>query len=368
MANKIIHDLCRIAVFSIPVIIAILISELVTIQVYLVPSFGTDNMLALWRILELIPAFIFAYISDKQYRKGALVISHLLGLVSGVAAYLLGYPLWALVLIGLTFNPISVARAALLDNFPQYSSVKLVAITYCAMYIPWIFYDQISTIPLNSIIVFTLIMLFINTVITIVLFEDRKDLTHVNHSLQRAFFNKNVKKMSLMILAFILSQITIEWVWYLIHHYQNANAWLSLTNYGFVIGFACAVLYKKLPHMSIITLAYTTGFGISLIAIIGRAYGLFGCREAVFSSMSYYTVIAGVYLPFVTDGVISLFNPSRKAMASAIVELASRIAVILSYVFILYVAQDYCDSSYFIALLFLAAAFLQRRVEKLPSF
>lgn len=365
--NKSIHEFYKIITFSIPAIVAILISELVTIQVYLVPSVEANHLLASWRILQLIPAFIFAYLSDRQYRKGALVISHLISLVLGVAAYVLGYRLWALIVIGLTFNPISVARASLLDNFPQYSSIKLVAITYFAMYIPWIFYNQISLIPLNYATVFTLVLLFINTAMTIFLFKDRKDLTHVDHSLQRTLLNKNVKKLSLMILAFIFSQITVELVWSLIHHYQNANSWIILTNFGFIIGFACSVLYKKLPHMSIITLTYTTGFGISLVAILGSRYGLFGCREAVFSSMSYYTVIAGVYLPFVTDGVISLFNPTRKAMASAVVELATRIGVILSYICLLYVAQNYCDSSYLIALLFLIAALLQRRAEKLPS-
>ena len=173
--------------------------------------------------------------------------------------------------------------------------------------------------------------------------------------------------MILMIIAFVLSQITFELVWDLLYRSPGKNIWVSLMNYGFVIGFAGAILYKKLPHMSIITLTYTTGFGISIVAMIGNWYGLFGCREGILSSMGYYTVVAGVYLPLVTDGVISLFNPLKKAMASAVVELASRVASICWYIGLFYVLQNYCYSLYLISFLFLLAAFLQRRVEKLHA-
>lgn len=358
-------DLGKVISLSVPTIIAIIISELIILQIYLYKNLETDRFLVLWRIAQLIPVFIFAYISDRQYRKGALVISHLLGLCVGSILWLLGQPFWALILAGLIFNPISVARAALLDNFPQYSSVKLVSITYFALYIPWIFYDRLAKIPLNIFVVVTLILLLTNALITIFLFKDRQDVAKSNHSLHSAVIRNNIQKIVLMIFAFILSQMTIEIVWSLIHHLGDVNEWMDLTNYGFLFGFACAVFYKKLPHMSIITLTYATGFGISLLAIIARKYGLYNCEGAVFSSMSYFTVVAGVYLPFVTDGVISLFNPRRKAVASATIELASLIAVILSYLSILYITENFCYLPSFIALLFFFATFLQRRVEKL---
>lgn len=365
--KKHIYDLFRISLFSIPAVVAIFISELITLIVYLFKPPETDNFFALWRALQLIPVFIFAYISDRQYRKGALVISHILGLILGVAVYLLGFPFWALIVVSLAFSPIPVARAALLDNFPQYSSVKLVAITYFAMYIPWMFFYQFSFVSLNKLIIFTFFLLLINTLMTIVLFRDRKDLTHVDHSLHRTLATQNKKKMILMIVAFILSQITFELIWDLLYRSHAENVWVSLMNCGFVIGFAGAILYKKLPHMSIIMLTYTTGLGISIVATIGNWYGLFGCQEAILTSMGYYTVVAGVYLPLVTDGVISLFNPQKKATASAVVELAARLASILWYVGLFYVLENYCHSLYFISLLFLLAALLQRRVEKLHA-
>ena len=56
---------------------------------------------------------------------------------------------WVLILIAIIFNPTPVARAALLDAFPNYSTLKIVATTFFVIYFPWMFFNELSTIDFN---------------------------------------------------------------------------------------------------------------------------------------------------------------------------------------------------------------------------
>lgn len=364
LERKILFDLYEVSVFVLPAVVALIISQLVTLQVYLWEDPENRKFLASWRALQLIPAFIYAYISDRHYRKGALVVSHVLGLLVGLIFFFLKMPFYALIFIGLTFNPISVARAALLDNFPHYSSLKLVAVTYFALYIPWVVYDQFRQIPLDYLMIATFALLFFNAILTALFFQDRKDLSTVDHSLSHVIPKTRQLNTLLTIIGFLLSQATMEIIWMLVHDTATSDLWMNLTNAGFILGFIGAVLYKKLPHMSMLTVTYATGLGISLISIIGYKSSLFTCTSALFSSMSYYSVLAGIYLPFVTDAVMSMFSPRRKAVASAVIEFANLLAVLLAYAVTIWVTENMCTMLYIITFFFLIASILQRKVEK----
>lgn len=364
---KSIKSIYKIIAHSVPSLIAIAILELVNAEMYYYGPFAEkEHLFTFWNLLQLIPAFAFGYISDRNYRKTALVISQILGLIGGIALYIFGIQPWVLIFVALTFNPMPVARAALLDNFPHYSTLKLVAITFLAQNLPWAFFSKIGSFSLNSLILFTFALLFINIILTYFLFVDRKDLIHrkvevPNHNL----FDKNNRRIAYTLIAFTLSELTFFLVWVFIEHSDNYYVWLNLTTLGTLIGISCAMLYNRLPHLSIITLFYTIGFGVSAVAIFTCITNVFSCGISLLSAISHYCVVGGLYLPFVTEAVINMAGTRHKAIGAAMVESGDTIALVIAP-FILVALGKYPLGILFLTVtLYFCAAILQKRAERL---
>jgi MFS family permease len=356
----------KVLSLAIPTLMAITLAELVNAEIYLHgPVKEGTSMFIGWNILQTIPAFLFGYISDRNYRKQALIASQALGVVGGSILYFFGAQLWVLILIALLFNPMSVARAALLDNFPHYSTLKLVAVTFIAQYFPWLFFNQIQKIMFGQLILFTLIMLLLNLILTVILFKDKRELIHpkirIDYSID---FIKNDKRIVYTLLAFVLSEITFYLTWVYIEYSHDNAVWLDLTTSGTIIGILIVMLYNKLPHMSIVTLLYSVGFGTSLVAILTCALSVFNCEISLLSAMSHYSVIGGMYLPFVTDAVIKMFGNRNKAMGAAMIEFGDAIAVLIAPT--LYVLFNPIPSTilWMILILYIIATTMQKMAEK----
>jgi len=361
---KTIHKMIALAI---PSLIAIILLELINAQIYYYGPFGEkEHLFTCWNLLQLVPAFLFGYISDRHYRKKALVVSQILGLVGGIILYTFGIKTWVLIFIALTFNPLPVARAALLDNFPQYPALKLVAITFLAQNLPWAFFNQIGRFSLNSLVVFTFSILFINVILTYFFFVDRQDLMHPKVKVDHyKIFNKSNRRIAYTLLAFTLSELTFYLVWVFIEHSDGYYIWLNLTTLGALIGIFCAMLYNRLPHMSIITLFYTIGFGISVVAIFTCMMGVFSCGVSLLSAISHYCVVGGLYLPFVTEAVINMVGTRHKAVGAALIEFADTIALVAAP-FILFALSKYPLGILFLtATLCLCAAIFQKRAERI---
>lgn len=314
---------------AIPALIAIALLELVNAEIYYFGPFAVKkHLFTAWNLLQLVPAFVFGYISDKYYRKKTLIVSQMLGLIGGAVLYVFGMQPWVLIFVALTFNPMPVARAALLDNFPQYSTLKLVAITLIAQSLPWVFFKQIGLFNLNTLIVFTFLLLFANIFLTYFLFSDFQDMIHpkikITHS---SIFEKKNRRIAFTLLAFSLAELTFYSDWVFIEHSENYYMWLNINTLGTIVGMSCAMLYNRLPHMSIITLFYTIGFGISIVAVFTCLTQVFNCSISLLSAMSHYCVVGGLYLPFVTEAVIKMVGNRHKAIGAAMVETGDTIAL-----------------------------------------
>lgn len=81
-----------------------------------------------------------------------------------------------LILIALIFNPLPVARAILLDHFPQYSSLKIISVTYLTQSISWILYKQIGSVDSQYIVIFICLVLLLNIFLVNVLFRNSKKI------------------------------------------------------------------------------------------------------------------------------------------------------------------------------------------------
>ncbi len=361
-ANKI----WRIVSLSIPSLIAIALIELVNAEIYLYgPVSDGSTMFILWNILQIIPAFVFGYISDRNYRKQMLVISQALGFFGGIVLFMVGAKTWVLILIAMTFNPLPIARAALLDNFPQFSTLKLVAVTFLAQNLPWVFFKQLSYFSMDSLVLITLFLIASNLVLTSVLFEDRRDLIHPKAQINNSWeFVRNDGRLLYTLLAFTLSEMTFYIIWVYIEYSKGNAVWLDLTTFATLVGILIVMLYTRLPHMSIITLLYSIGFALSLVALLTCGLSVFSCEVSLLSAMSHYSVMGGIYFPFVTDAVIKMFGPNNKAVGSAMVEFGDTIAIFIAPFFNLIFKPSPTEILWILLALYLLATGFQKMAER----
>jgi MFS family permease len=354
---------------SVPLLISIALLQLVYVELNLYGSFfNGGRFFVVWNVLQLFPAFIFAYISDRHYRKGALIASQCLGFLGGSILYFLGAEPWVLVLIGLTFNPMPVAQAALLDNFPKVSSLKLITLTFLAQYLPWVFYEQLGVFSFKTLILFTLVLMLFNIVLTVLFFQDNKDVgsdSFIHKSI--SIFKRIDKILIYTFLAFMFAQLSIYSIWIFMDYSKVDFAWVDITNFAGFVGIFCVFLYHRLPHMSLITLFYTIGFGVFLTLLILCNTEGFHCFSNLLFAMGYYCVVAGMYLPFVTEAVIRLVGARHKATGAALVELADTFAMGVGSVLVAFAIRSPTVIVYCVVLFFLVATFLQKRAERTSS-
>lgn len=349
---------------AIPSLIAISTVEIVNIQVYLSNpiSQGGAFMLFLWISLQMIPGFFFGYISDHNYRKPTLIICQLLGVVGGLILLTFGFEFWVLILIALTFNPLPVARAALLDHFPQYSTVKLVAITYIAQYFPWMFFAFFSKLPNNSVVLYILGILFLNIILTMFLFKDKNKKEHENHETKTEIIRKNPALMYTLI-AFVCAEAGFYLLWAFFEYNPIGHVELSTTNLGTIFGIGIAMLYTRLPHISIITLFYSIGAVVTILAFLHCFGNCASCSNNLFSSMNFYCIIGGLYLPFVTDGVIRMLGARHKAFSSALIELGDTVSAFFAPFLNIFIEQNARNVLISVMVFYIAASLFQKRAE-----
>lgn len=354
--------------FGIPALLAIFLFEFLNAQMFF--SLGEDQSYSFefLRFVHVIPAFVFAYISDKHYRKGALLASHVLGLATSCLLYFFGLHFWTVFLVAIAFNPMSVARASLIDNFPNHSPLTLMAVAFIVKSLPWIgfFWMDVYAINQFNVIQWVLILFFINGLLILVLFQDRKDLFFQTHPMRtQGFLQKVDRRTTFTVMAFILAETTIRMTWGRVWHGgQDVALLISITSVALAIGSMSAMLYKRLPHMSIITLTYVTGVCMMLIAMLGHFFGMASYHYGFVSIMSYYCIIAGLNNPLVADAVITMFGPRRKAMGAVMIDLSEAISLSLGAFAITVVPPSFYTVAVMALMLFLSASCLQRHVER----
>lgn len=348
---------------AIPSLVAIALLEIVNVQVYIHGPISEGSLYILgWLCLQMIPGFVFGYISDRNFRKKALVISQFLGLVGGSILSVFGYENWVLVVIALTFNPLPVARAAFLDNFPQYSTLKLIAITFLAQHSPWVFFNFIAKFDYKVVVFWTLSILAINIILTIFFFTDNYDKKPKKHV---SIFPKKFKIPLLQTLvAFTLAEATFYLLWAHLEVNPFLQTWQSYTTFGTVLGILIALLYNRLPHISIITLFYTIGAGILITVFVGCIFNLSKCNDYFVYAMSHYAVIGGIYLPFVTAAVIDMFGSRNKAFGSATIEFGDTIASFIAPITGFFLKDKIQWIILVTVFLYVLASFIQRSAEK----
>lgn len=365
--QKSLEQIHKLLTHGAPPLVAIVIFEVLDIEIFVHSPVGTnDSLLLLWSILKMIPCFIFSIISDKHLRKITLITCQLLGLTSGFILLHYGLKTWIILLIAITFNPLPIARASFLDSFHRkYSTLKLLAITFLAQFGPLVFHSYFSDIPYEKIIYWSLWALAINIFLTF-LYKDKYDTDKEDISLKITSSISTQKKMALIssLGAFTFAETTFYFLWAYLQYSSNFQSQLSITTMGTIVGVCIAMLYTRLPHISAITFFYNIGAGTTLIALFRCFANPSFCAESLVNSMTYYTLIGGLYLPFVSDSVIDMISARHKAFGLATIELGGVIARALAALISVIVNQHTFFALSIITLLYILASTFQRFSEE----
>ncbi len=348
---------------SIPALIAIIAVESVNVIMFAHgPLSENINFLPIWLILQALSGFVFAYISDKHFRKQTLIATQILGVLGGGVLYFIGMDKWAIVLIALIFNPLPVARAALLDNFPRISSLRLIGITFLAQFFPWFFFRVISSFEYQNVLLIILATLSLNVLFMAFLF---KDIFDINKSHDVVLKKIKRRKVILLILsALILSEAVFYFMWDYIEYLPGEHFYYSPATMGTLLGISIAIIYPKLPHISIITMCYFIGFSIMIISGYIIFYGKGPPENILINSITYYSVLGGLYLPLVTDAVIELLGANHKALGSSLIEIAGTIAALSASLLDLKTTLSPFSILIMFSIFLLFAAVIQKLAEK----
>ena len=343
---------------AIPSLIAIIILGVIRTEANIYGPISQNHFM----LMTLIPGVLFAYLSDQHFRKYTFIISQMLGIIGGIVLTIVGFKFWAVVFIALVFNPLPVARAAFLDNFPQVSALKVIAITFIAQYIPLAFDSIFQTIPYEKVIFWSLIILSINVFFSIFWFRDKFDTPRPTPSF--IHMGKNTSSIFVFLIAFIFAETNFYILWDFLDMNPMFNGSLSKNTASTLLGVSLAALYTRLPHKSVITLAYSIGAGMAFLAFIHCNHNT--CAADFVDSMKYYSLIGGLYLPFVADGVIGML-PKYKAMGAASIEFSDVIATILASLIFSHGTYQISILMLVVTVLFAIATGLQRYAEEIKT-
>jgi hypothetical protein len=355
--------LLRKGLSCIPLLFAILIFEFIKVQITYRKPGNSDFLLNLLLFGQLVPCFLFAYISDKYYRMQALISCHCLGLACGALFYFLGMHTEALILIVLTFTPLSVARASILDNFSHHSYLKLLSLTFFAQQIPWGLFQQIISFPERELIVFTMLLIFINTVLIAVFFKDSKKDLHWHNVTVREALKRNRAPFIYTGIAFVLASLSMRIGWLYAEVFHMTERGIEVLDLALMVGTVITMCYRRLPHMSTLTFCYSIGFGIGIVVILGQYLNAVNAEHSIFNFISFGSVVEGMAFPFALDALISMFGPKNKAIGSAVTEMGTGIASFLA-ITALTLRSTYPEwIIHAMAIFFFAAMLLQMKAE-----
>ena len=287
------------------------------------PIKSSNLYLLLWVLFQSGVGVIYAKISDKKHRKTVLVTVQIAGVFVCASLWSAGDSwLIPLILVG-AFNPLPVAKATLLDNFPQYSPLRIIALTYLFQYFPWSMFNYINSVNVSLFINFQIGILLVNSVLTYFFVKDNYS---IGHRLSQHPSLKGKPKAIGVLVAFMFAEMSFFLIWAVLEHNTKLGIWFAPTTIGTLLGISFVMAYSKITHISIITLSYLGCFGAMILAVyLFYAMGSNGSISAI-SMIASSSLFGGLFLPFVTDAIILHYGGKRKAFAASIVELFDSIA------------------------------------------
>lgn len=355
-----------LVIHLIPAILVISLFEITSIEIYLnTPISDSEIKFFIWRSAQAAGAFLLGYLSDKFCRKKTLVIIQVSGALILPLVLWQNFAIFPLFLIGFFFNPSPIARAALVDNFSQESKAKLIAITYIAQFIPWCFFLFIKSFSATQVVIAILVALVVNTVISLVFFEDRKDKKQKNHpAITQHFIHKKSTKRALYTLSalfpgqlvFFISDTFFE-------HLRSSEGLFSALGIGSLIGVLVGMFYRKIPHLSLLTFCFGIGILLSVIPLITNYLTPSLSIDLPYQLML-FSNLGGFYLPFVFDVVLSATSVNYRGTACGIIDLIISLSSIVGAAIVIFLSPNEISILLMTMILFICATVIQKKGER----
>lgn len=332
---------------SIPALLAILISGVIDVQIIANHPFSNiigeviKNPVAadvirrlLWNILQLIPAYFFGSLSDTYLRRDYLIYVQIFGFIFGLIFLIIGFKSWVVFLFAMTYNPLSVARAALLDNYKKVSSTEIISTTYIFKYLPWIFIVPLTRYPIRSVFYFLVPVLALNVLFTIFLFRDRFDtkkkmeqFEELHKEEKASFIRENKWAILLNVASFAAAETTFYLFWTYLEETPSVQNFLFLSTLLSILGLLVVLFYRRSPTISTVAKLYASLILSSIVlAIILYLFG-YSPKEFLIVVMIFNCVIGGLYISISTGVLIQLSGTKRRATGSAFAETSDVIAL-----------------------------------------
>lgn len=130
------------------------------------------------------------------------------------------------------------------------------------------------------------------------MFKSGPNPVHRHSSSKISYYTIKIdKKFPFTLCAFLLAQICLYATWLYTETSVESLRWNDFSNYAAVVGFFGVLLYTRLPHISIITLLYTIGFGFFMTSVAMRISGLHSCESSLLFGMISFSLVDAMTFP-----------------------------------------------------------------------
>ena len=182
-------------------------------------------------------------------------------------------------LVGLTFSPLPVARAALMDAHERVPMVKIMAFTFFAQWLPWAFYDYITKAPYTLVMLIVLIALLANSFLMIFFKEDIETLKKQMEKKENLPGLSTLGSWKLILFTFIalgLAETTFFLISDKLENDINIRQlwWPSIGAMTFLGNLAIVLFYRRKPSVSILSFSYFLGFCVCASALLSISLGI----------------------------------------------------------------------------------------------
>lgn len=324
------------------------------------------NEADLFGVSVAIGAIGLGFISDKFCRKKTLLFSLFIATPLIILAYFI-HSIWLLIIAGLAFNPLPIVRAALTDNLRQYSKIRLMAIAFFLQFLPDGMYQiYIKFSPISSFYS-VIIGLAIMIISAFIWFQDvRDEAIKLEQSDTTSYFHlfesKKVRLGLYTFLAFIPTQFVFVMAGKAIEIAKHSPDIYSLASGSFAVGALVALLYKRTPHTSILTIAYGFSFMLAVIPVLNEfIYSINLGSQAI--HMISYGAQMGFYIPFVYDVVLSSSKTTHRATACGLLDFVYGLVYIIGMSYFSFLRENMLINILLIPIFFIIAIILQKRSE-----
>ena len=360
-----------IAGHGLPPLLAIVITETVNVEMTAFTPFGHGEFINFfWQILQGLIGWIFGWFSDKHWRKNILIGAQLLGVLGGIMLILFGFHPFVMILVGLTFAPLPVARAALMDAYPHQSMVKIMAITFFAQWLPWAFYGYLTKINYVTVIYFVLAALAINSIFTFFSFkEDIDSIKTQNKQKEELPALRSLNSWKILFFTLIalgLAEVTFFQVGdNLENNNQMRQLWWPSIGFMTFLGNFVAMFYRSRPSISILSSCYLIGACFCVGGIFNVIMGAQSAVAAMTTTMLSYALIGGLYLPLSYSVVLNRVSPLHRGAACGALDLVELGAALGAAIVLQPLNLGNGQTLIVFAVLYLLAAVLQNYVQKI---